>query len=115
MGTTLRLAMAATLPHMVLPLLSALDGATLDRTLPSLHRDLLGARQRELVGRRVLGERGARAQRCAAPHAHRRHQLRVRTDEHVVLDDGAVLVDAVVVAGDGTRPDVDVLADAGVA
>jgi hypothetical protein len=76
---------------------------------------LLHARDGELVGRRVLGQRGAGAERGAAADGDRRHQLRIGADEDVVLDHRAVLVGAVVVAGDGAGADVDVPADGGIA
>ena len=70
-------------------------------------------------------ELARRARRCqivaagadgrARADRHRRDQLGVGSDVHVVLDDGAVLVRAVVVAGDGAGADVDVAADARVA
>ena len=42
------------------------------------------------------------------PIVHRRDELRVAADEHVVLDDGRMLVHAVVVARDRAGADVDV-------
>ena len=87
----------------------------LARPLPAGDRHLLRARNRELAGRGVAGQRGAGAERRAATDGHRRDQLRVGADEDVVLDHGAVLVRAVVVAGDGAGADVDVAADGRVA
>ena len=46
---------------------------------------------------------------------HRRHQLRVGANEHIVLDHGLVLVGAVIVAGDGSSANVDPAADGRVA
>src|SRR5581483_1385524 len=107
-GTTLRGETAPTIPHMALL-------ARLRRPLPARDGRLAHARNRELSRGRVLGERGPGAQRRAAADAHRRDELGVRADEDVVLDDRAVLVGAVVVAGDGAGADVDVPADLAVA
>src|SRR5690606_38484323 len=54
--------------------------------------------------------RRAGTHRRSAPHAHRRHQLHVGTDMHVIPDHRAVLVGAVIVAGDGAGAEVDVAA-----
>src|SRR6185369_4876450 len=51
----------------------------------------------------------------ARMHGNRRHQLDVRPDEDVVLDHGAMLVYAVVVAGNGAGANIHVAADARVA
>src|SRR5882672_2480957 len=108
-GTTLRLATAPTIPHTFSPLFA------LGRPLPPRDADLLRPGERELSGRRILRQRRAGSQGRAAADADRRHQLRVRTDEHVVLDDRAVLVRPVVIAHDGPRTDVHVPAHLAVA
>ena len=77
------------------------------RRLPARDRHLLRARDGELAGGRVLGDGRAGADVGAARDAHRRDQRRVGADEAVVLDHRAVLVRAVVVAGDGAGADVD--------
>ena len=41
--------------------------------------------------------------------------MRIRADEHIVLDDGAMLVRAIVIAGDRARADVNAAADRAVA
>src|SRR6185503_12550023 len=102
-----RRAAAPTMPHIALVLLP--------RRLPAGQRHLLGARHRQLPGRRVLADGRAGADVRAARDAHRRDQRRVRADEAFVLDHGAVLLGAVVVAGDGAGADVDARADLGVA
>src|SRR5262245_40390530 len=108
MGTTLRLATAPTIPHTFSPLF-------LYGPLPAGNAHLLRARERELTGRRVLGERGTRSQRGSTAHPDRRDQLGVRADEDIVLYDRAMLVRAVVVAHDGARADVDIFAYVAVA
>src|SRR5262245_63822670 len=65
--------------------------------------------------RGVLPDGGAGADSRALRHRDRRDELHVGADLHLVFDHGAVLARAVVVAGDGARPDVDVAADRGVA
>src|SRR5690606_3695406 len=47
------------------------------RTRPVLHGCLAGARQREFVGWRVFGQRGACAQGCALADRDRGDQLRI--------------------------------------
>src|SRR5258705_13033329 len=93
-----RRAAAPTMAHISLVLLL--------RWFPGRNRHLLRARHGELAGERVLVDRRARADIGAARDADRRHQGRVRADEALVLDDGAVLRDTVVVAGDGSGADV---------
>src|SRR5690606_24805049 len=128
MGTTLRSATAPTIPHILLapwiPRYSWTDGRRrsrlvgfrlLDRALPVLDGRLLRPGNGELAGRGLARERGARPEGGARAHRHRRHQLGVAADEGVVADDRLVLVGAVVVAGDGTRADVDPGADLGIA
>src|SRR5581483_7698052 len=56
-----------------------------------------------------------RTHRRAGAHGHRRDQHHVRADRGVVADDGAVLVGAVVVGGDGARADVNLAPDRAVA
>src|SRR6266436_1930066 len=110
-GTILRLAIAPTIPHIRFAFRSTL----LYRPLPARNGHLLGAGQSQLACRSVLGERGSGAERRPAPDPHRRDKLRVRADENIVLDDGAVLVRPVVVAHDRAGTDVDVAADVAVA
>src|SRR3954463_3539434 len=98
---------APTMPHIRLPLFL--------RWLPRGHGHLPRARHGELVRRRVLADRGARADVGAARNAHRGDQRGVGADEAVVLDDGTALGGAVVVAGDGTRADVHLGSDVGIA
>src|SRR5438093_6640552 len=107
MGTTLRLAIAPTIPHMRF----AFRLLLLCRPLPARNRHLLHAREGQLACWSVLGERGSRTERRAPAHAHRSDELGVRTDENVVLYDGAVLVRSVVVAHDRAGADVHVAAD----
>src|SRR5678815_5469876 len=98
---------APTMPHIRLPLFL--------RWLPGGHGHLARARHGELVRRRVLADRRARADVGAARNAHRCDQRGVGADEAVVLDDGAALGGAVVVARDGARADVYLGPDVGIA
>src|SRR6266850_8470108 len=77
---------------------------------PPVLVDLLPARDAERSGRHVFDDRRSRRDVGALPHAHRRHQLRVAADERAVLDHRLVLVRAVVIARDGSRADVHLLA-----
>src|SRR4030067_2683514 len=63
----------------------------------------------------MAGDGRAGAYRPALADRHRRDQLRIRADEHVVLNDRAVLVCAVVIAGDRARADIDAAAPGAVA
>jgi hypothetical protein len=56
----------------------------------------------------VLGDRGSGADVRTLADANRRNELASRCDECAVLDDGVVLGDPVVIAGDRPCPDVDV-------
>src|SRR2546429_693475 len=76
---------------------------------------LLRALYGEFSGRRVPGERGSGAGRRALAHTHGGNELGVRADEDVVLDDRAVLVRPVVVAGDRAGADIHVFSDLAVA
>src|SRR6266581_7167836 len=108
-GTTLRFEIAPTTPHINSILL------LFHRPRPPGNGRLLYARERKLSGRGVLGERGSGAERCALAHPHRGDELGVRADGDVVLDDRAVLVRPVVVAGDRAGADVDDFSDLAVA
>ena len=76
---------------------------------------LVRARHAQGVGGHVLGDRRARRDVGVRADAHRRDELRVRSDERAVFDHRRVLLDAVVVAGNGAGADVDALADRRVA
>src|SRR5262245_17642465 len=76
---------------------------------------LAAATDRERVRRHIAGDDRARAHIGALADLHRRDQRRVRADERVLADLGAVLADAVVVAGDGAGADIGAGADGGVA
>src|SRR3546814_65516 len=83
--------------------------------LPARDRFLRRSRQGQLIGRGVAGQCRAGTQGGAFAHGDRRHQLRVRTHEYIVFDDGAEFIDAVVIAGNRARADIDALADGRVA
>ena len=61
----------------------------------------------QTAGTRVFPHRGAGAYRSAFRDGHGRDELHVRAYVHAVLDHRAVLVGAVVIAGNGARADVD--------
>src|SRR5690606_20568965 len=82
---------------------------------PALLHDLLGPGGREGARGNVAHHGGPGAHVGAVSHAHRRHELRIAADEDVATEHGLVLVLAVVIAGDGSRPDVRVFADVRVA
>ena len=48
-------------------------------------------------------------------HRYWRDKLRVTADESIVFNDGTVFVDAIVIASDGSRANVDALAYGGIA
>src|SRR3954453_12644268 len=88
-----------TMPHMA-------SGLFL-RGLPPRNGNLARPRHGELPGGRVLIDSRAGADIRAAGNAYRRHQRGVGTDEAIVFDHGAMLVDAVVIARDRPGADVD--------
>jgi len=91
------------------------DWIFLYRPLPSGNDHLFAARQGEFARRCVAGNGRTCAYRRALANRHRRDQLRVRTDEHIILDDSTVLVCAIIVAGDGASTDVHATTDGTIA
>ncbi len=83
--------------------------------LPTLRCLLLGAGERQGIGGDILGDGRTGGDQAAAADPHRGDELGVAADEDVVLDERQVLVDPVVIAGDGAAADIDPLADLGVA
>src|SRR6185295_18572049 len=81
---------------------------------PARQRYLPRARQRQLPGWRVLADGRTGTDVRAPGDPHRRDQRRVRAYKAVVLDHRTVLVDAVIVAGNGPRADIDTRADLGI-
>src|SRR5262245_13760029 len=111
----LRSEMAPTIPHMLAHLFTFSLLHFLHRPLPALDGGLPRARHGQLSGRRILCDGAAGADRGPFAHGDWRYELRIRADERIVLNDGLVLVGAVVIAGDGASADVDVAADGRVA
>ena len=72
-------------------------------------------RQRQSIGRDVLGDDAARSDIGALADLDRRDERGVGADEGVGADLGAMLGEAVIVAGDGAGADVSARADAGIA
>src|SRR5215831_1537090 len=77
--------------------------------------DLARPRDRQRILRHVLGDDAAGRDISAIADRNRRDQSRVRPDKHVVADDGPVLVEAVVIAGDRAGADIRAGADLAVA
>ena len=76
---------------------------------------LAAASQRQSSGGNVFGNAGASSNVSAVADGDWGDQGGVGTDENAVADGGLVLVDAVVITGDGASADVDVCSDVGVA
>ena len=74
--------------------------------LPAGQGNLFGARDGQFPGRGIHGQCRAGTQRGTLTDSYRCHQLRVRTDEYVILDDRLMFVGTVVIAGDGAWPTV---------
>src|SRR5690242_14750880 len=98
-----------TMPHMLFPLRRFLPCTEFRG--PTRNLALLRAFDGERAGRDVFGDDGTRAGVGALAHFHRRNQRGVRADERAIADLGAMLVEAVIVAGDGTRTDIGAVAD----
>src|SRR5690606_14990045 len=84
--------------------------ALLLRPLPAGYRDLLGAAERKLFRWRRARYRGTRTNRCSRTNPHRRDKIGARADEGIILDNGAMLVGAVIVASNRAGADVYVSA-----
>src|ERR1700685_947144 len=82
---------------------------------PTFLNHLSATADRQRLGRHILGDHRARAHIGAVADLARRPQRRVRADERVLADLGAVLGAAVVIAGDGAGTDIGAGADEGVA
>src|ERR1022692_4203637 len=82
---------------------------------PAFFDDLLAAPQRQCIGRNILRDARSRPNVGALSDANRRNQGGIASNERAVFNHGAVLVHAIVIAGDGARPDVDAFANLGVA
>src|SRR6185369_5733542 len=81
---------------------------------PAFLVDLRDTGDGQRIGRYIDGYRRAGRHQRVAPHPDRGHQLHVAADEDIVADHGKVLVDPVIVAGDGAAADVDMAADLGI-
>src|SRR5579859_1314650 len=97
----------------------SLDGVSRRLLFPLLHPAfeiaLLAGGDGERARRHVFAHRRSRAHVGAFADGDGGDELGVGADEGAVLDDGLVLVHAVVVAGDGAAADVHFRADVGVA
>ena len=97
------------------PVSSGRGLACLSRGDPALLGHLAAAAEGESIGRDVFGDAGAGGDVGTVADGDGSDEGGVRADEGAVADGGEVFVDAVVVAGDGARADVDAGADDGVA
>src|SRR5688500_14944499 len=95
-------------PHACCPALAAAGR-------PGFFDDLRRALDGEGARRDVFRDHGAGADVSALADRQWGYEARVGPHEGAVTDGGVVLVDAVVVAGDGAGADVDAVADGGVA
>ena len=82
---------------------------------PALFDDLMGACDCQGVGGNVFGDAGAGADVGSILNRDGRHQGGIAADENPFADDRTILVDAIVVAGDGAGADVGLLADFAIA
>ena len=81
------------------------------RALPAFYGHLFGARHDQFAGFAVFGNHAARAGGGLVAHGDGRYQRGVRADAHFVADNGAVLVHAVIIAGNRACADIGVRAD----
>src|SRR5664280_2745334 len=88
-------------------------GAPLRR--PAFFGDLAAAPQRQCIVGNVFRDARSRPDVGALSDSNRRNQGGIASNERAVFNRRAVLVHAIVIAGDGARPDVDAFANFGVA
>ena len=88
-------------------LLSAFTG-------PAFFHGLAGAAQGQSVCGNILSDRGACGHVRSFADAHRRNQSGIAANESTVFDNGYVLVDSIVIAGDCPGANVDAIADFGI-
>ena len=82
---------------------------------PAFFGHLSSASDCQSVRRNIFGDARSCADIGSLAELDGRDQRGVAADENAVLDNGLVLVNAVIVAGDGSSPDVDARADLRVA
>src|ERR1700744_907394 len=115
-GATSRVPAIPTMPHMLFALCGLLGLLPCTELIgPARYFLLLGPRHSQRVRRRRPGDHRTGADIGAVTDADRRHQRRVRTDEGALADIGVMLVEAIVIAGNGTSSDICTRADAGIA
>src|SRR5258708_4258466 len=113
MGAAMPIVREAALPLLSLVRAQLLDGVELFP--PAFFHYLPGARPRERAVRPVLHDPRAGADIGAFADLHWRPQRRVRADESLLADFGAVLFDPVVIAEDGAGADIGALTDVAIA
>src|SRR5580700_2564619 len=77
--------------------------------------DLTAAGNRQRIGRNIVGNSGASRNVSAVAYFHRRHECGIAAHEYAAADDGGVLMDPIVIAGDGAGAHVGVAAHARIA
>src|SRR5262249_59298514 len=82
---------------------------------PAFLDGLAGAAKSQGVVRNIVGDSGPSRHISASADAHRRNQRSVTADKGAVFNYGYMLFCAVVVAGNGSRAHVDLLAHLGIA
>src|SRR5512137_780482 len=68
---------------------------------------LLGPADRQRPSRNIFRDRRPRANRGILAHLDRRHEFHVRSHKDPIADDRLMLLDPVVIAGNGPSADVD--------
>src|SRR5512133_581357 len=76
--------------------------------------DLRNPGNSQRISRHIDRHRRTGRNQRITPHRNRRHQLHITADKDIVTNDRTVLIDTVIVAGDGPAADVDIAADLGV-
>src|SRR5260370_16763906 len=76
---------------------------------------LRAALDRHRIVGHVLGDHRARTDIGAVADLHRRHQRRIGADEGALADDGPVLAETVIVAGDGAGAEIGIAPDIAIA
>src|SRR5471030_177945 len=87
----------------------------LQRALPFWLMYLRHAAQQQPVVRNVTGYRRASSDRHVITDSNGRDKLGIRSDENIIADNRFMFIHTVVVAGNGTRADVDVIANVRIA
>src|ERR1035437_3755237 len=82
---------------------------------PAFFGDLSAAPQRQCIGGNVFRNARSRADIGALSDSNGSHQRGIASNERAVFNRRAVLIHAIIIAGDGARPDVHAFPNLGVA